>query len=101
MAYVLPDLEYDYAALEPPSRGASWSFTTRSTMPPTSRRRTPRLDEAREVGDFTQVAGVEEALSFNLSGHVLLDLLKEPDIEERHRAAREVNLFVPAAVTEG
>src|ERR1700712_967613 len=47
--YVLPALTYAYGALE-------------------------ALDEARQKGDFSRIAAVEEALAFNLSGHVLHSL---------------------------
>ena len=39
--YTLPDLPYDYGALEPTSPGRSWSCTTPSTTPPTSKAPTP------------------------------------------------------------
>jgi superoxide dismutase, Fe-Mn family len=72
--YVLPDLDYDYAALEPHITGrllelhhakhhAAYVTKANETL--------QQLDEARGKGDFTKIAGLEKALAFNLSGHVL------------------------------
>src|SRR5262245_50476386 len=72
--YVLPDLDYDYAALEPHISGAimeehhgkhhkAYVGKANETL--------EKLDQARETDDFTRIAGLERALAFNLSGHVL------------------------------
>jgi len=72
--YLLPDLDYDYSALEPHISGpllevhhskhhAAYVKNANDTL--------EKLDEARERGDFTRIAGLEKALAFNLSGHVL------------------------------
>jgi len=72
--YVLPDLGYDYASLEPHISGklmelhhnkhhAAYVKKANETM--------EQLDEARDKGDFTRIGGLEKALAFNLSGHVL------------------------------
>src|SRR5262245_28594508 len=72
--YVLPDLDYDYAALEPHISGAimeehhgkhhkAYVGKANETL--------EKLDQAREADDFTRIAGLERALAFNLSGHVL------------------------------
>jgi Fe-Mn family superoxide dismutase len=75
--YVLPDLQYDYGALEPHISGkimelhhdkhhAAYVKGANSAL--------EKLDEARSKDDFTRVAAVEKALAFNLSGHVLHSL---------------------------
>ena len=72
--YVLPDLDYDYSALEPHITGrllelhhakhhAAYVSKANETL--------EQLDEARGRGDFTRIIGLEKALAFNLSGHVL------------------------------
>jgi Fe-Mn family superoxide dismutase len=72
--YVLPDLPYDYSALEPHisakimelhhgKHHAAYVKNANAVL--------ERLDEARKKEDFTRVAAFEKALAFNLSGHVL------------------------------
>ncbi len=72
--YSLPDLEYDYGALEPHISGkimelhhdkhhAGYVKGANQTL--------EKFDEAREKGDFTRLSALEKALAFNLSGHVL------------------------------
>jgi len=72
--YVLPDLDYDYSALEPHISGqimqlhhdkhhAAYVTNANATM--------EKLQGAREKGDFSTIAGLERALAFNVSGHVL------------------------------
>jgi Fe-Mn family superoxide dismutase len=74
MPYVLPDLEYDYGALEPHLSGrimelhhdkhhAAYVKNANSLL--------EQLEEARDHRDFAHIACLEEAFSFNLSGHVL------------------------------
>ena len=75
--YVLPDLDYDYGALEPHISGqimqlhhdkhhAAYVKKANETL--------DQLDEARDKSDFTRIAGLEKSLAFNLSGHVLHSL---------------------------
>jgi len=75
--YVLPDLEYDYSALEPhisaeimqlhhDKHHAAYVKKANETL--------EKLDEARDKADFTRIAGLEKSLAFNLSGHVLHSL---------------------------
>jgi Fe-Mn family superoxide dismutase len=72
--YVLPDLPYDYAALEPHYSGeivelhhdkhhAAYVVGANTTL--------EKLAESRERGDFGAIVGLEKTLAFNISGHVL------------------------------
>src|SRR6058998_4447907 len=75
--YVLPDLRYDYGALEPHVSGrimelhhdkhhAGYVKGANDTL--------EQLHEARLKADFTRLAAMERALAFNLSGHILHSL---------------------------
>ena len=75
--YILPDLEYDFGALEPHISGqimqlhhdkhhAAYVKKANETL--------EKIDEARDKSDFTRIGGLEKALAFNLSGHVLHSL---------------------------
>jgi superoxide dismutase, Fe-Mn family len=75
--YTLPDLQYDYGALEPHISGkimelhhdkhhAGYVKGANETL--------EKLDEARSKEDFTRLGALEKALAFNLSGHVLHSL---------------------------
>jgi len=75
--YTLPDLPYDYAALEPHINGqilelhhdkhhAAYVKGANDTL--------EKIEEARDKGDFTSIVGLEKTLAFNLSGHVLHSL---------------------------
>ena len=75
--YTLPDLQYDFGALEPHISGrimelhhdkhhAGYVKGANDTL--------DKLDEARSKEDFTRVGALEKALAFNLSGHVLHSL---------------------------
>ncbi|WP_214106048.1 superoxide dismutase [Acrocarpospora catenulata] len=72
--YTLPDMPYDYAALEPAITGeilelhhakhhAAYVKGANDTM--------DRLAEARDKGEFSGLVGLEKTFAFNLSGHVL------------------------------
>ncbi|GAA4232961.1 superoxide dismutase [Actinomadura meridiana] len=74
MAYSLPDLPYDYAALEPAITGeilelhhakhhAAYVKGANDTL--------EKLDEARDKDQLGGLVGLEKTLAFNLSGHVL------------------------------
>ncbi len=75
--YVLPDLQYDYGALEPHISGKIMELhhdKHHAAYVKGANTALEKLDEAREKEDFTRVAAVEKALAFNLSGHVLHSL---------------------------
>jgi superoxide dismutase, Fe-Mn family len=72
--YTLPDLPYDYAALEPHTSGQilelhhdkhhqAYVTGANTTL--------EKLEEARAKNDFSTIVGLEKTLAFNLSGHVL------------------------------
>ncbi len=72
--YTLPDLPYDFGALEPHYSGeilelhhdkhhAAYVTGANTTL--------EKLAEARDKGEFGTIVGLEKALAFNLSGHVL------------------------------
>jgi superoxide dismutase, Fe-Mn family len=72
--YTLPDLPYDYGALEPHVSGqimelhhdkhhAAYVAGANQTL--------EKLAAARDTDDFGAVVGLEKTLAFNLSGHVL------------------------------
>ncbi|MBG6090580.1 superoxide dismutase [Actinomadura viridis] len=74
MTYSLPDLPYDYAALEPAITGeilelhhskhhAAYVKGANDTL--------ERLAEARDKEQYGGLVGLEKTLAFNLSGHVL------------------------------
>lgn len=74
MTYRLPELGYDYAALEPhisarilelhhSKHHAAYVSNANAAL--------DRLGDARAKNDLAAVAGLERALAFNLSGHVL------------------------------
>ncbi len=73
-AYTLPDLPYDYAALEPAISGqimelhhdkhhAAYVKGANDTL--------EQLADARDKSQFGTLVGLEKTLAFNLSGHVL------------------------------
>ncbi len=72
--YVLPELRYDYGALEPHvsarimelhhgKHHAAYVVNANTAL--------ERLEEARAAGDFQRIAHLERTLAFNVSGHVL------------------------------
>lgn len=73
-SYTLPELPYDYSALEPHYRAdnlevhhskhhAAYVAGANSTL--------ERLGEARQAENYTGLVGLEKTLAFNVSGHVL------------------------------
>ena len=78
--YKLPDLPYDYAALEPHVSGAIMELhhdKHHKTYVDGANRALEQLMEAREKDDFAQVGAIHRALAFNVSGHVLHSLFWE------------------------
>ena len=74
MTYTLPDLPYDYSALEPAIIGdimelhhdkhhATYVKGTNDTL--------EKIAEARDKGALDGLVGLEKTLAFNLSGHLL------------------------------
>jgi len=74
VTYALPDLDYDYGALEPyyaaqmlelhhSKHHAAYVSGLNTVL--------EQLDSARDSNDFEAIAGLEKKLAFNLSGHVL------------------------------
>jgi len=72
--YSLPDLPYDFGALEPHYSGqilelhhdkhhAAYVAGANSTL--------DRLEESRAANEFSSIVGLEKTLAFNVSGHVL------------------------------
>ena len=72
--YILPDLEYDFGALEPHISGQIMELhhgKHHKAYVEKANETLDKLAEARDKSDFTRLAGLEKALAFNLSGHVL------------------------------
>ncbi len=72
--YTLPELEFDYGALEPHvsarimelhhgKHHAAYVKNANQTL--------VQLEEARDQGSYDRIAYLERALAFNLSGHIL------------------------------
>ncbi|HEY3785730.1 MAG TPA: superoxide dismutase [Steroidobacteraceae bacterium] len=72
--YVLPDLQYDYGALEPHISARIMQLhhdKHHKGYVDGANQVLEQLGEARTKGDFSRIAPLEEALAFHLSGHVL------------------------------
>jgi len=72
--YTLPDLPYDYAALEPYISGQIMELhhdKHHAAYVKGANTALEQMDEARDKQDFSRVGAQEKALAFNLSGHVL------------------------------
>jgi Fe-Mn family superoxide dismutase len=74
MTYTLPDLPYDYSALEPhysakvlelhhDKHHKAYVDGLNTTM--------DKLEKVRASGDYSTIVGLQKTLAFNLSGHVL------------------------------
>lgn len=75
--YVLPDLPYDYAALEPHISGEIMQLhhdKHHRTYVEGANQAMEELGEARRKDDFARIAAIEHRLAFNVSGHVLHSL---------------------------
>lgn len=96
MSYSLPDLPYDYGALEPHCEARVLELhhgKHHAAYVNALNRTLERLAEARARERFDSIVGLEKTLAFNLSGHVLHSLFwtnlnpqggGEPDGELRH-----------------
>ena len=74
MTYVLPDLPYDYAALEPYLSGQIIELHHDKHHAAYVKGANTALDKmaaARDANDFESIVGLEKSLAFNVSGHVL------------------------------
>ena len=72
--YKLPDLKYDYSALEPHISGQIMELhhdKHHAAYVKGANTALEQMDEARDKQDFSRVAATEKSLAFNLSGHVL------------------------------
>jgi Fe-Mn family superoxide dismutase len=75
--YVLPDLRYDYAALEPHYSGRALELhhgKHHAAYVKGVNGALEKLGAARASGDLSAIVGLEKTLAFNLSGHVLHSL---------------------------
>jgi superoxide dismutase, Fe-Mn family len=72
--YVLPDLDYDFGALEPHISAEIMELhhgKHHRAYVEKANETAVKLDEARGKLEFSGIASLERALAFNLSGHVL------------------------------
>jgi superoxide dismutase, Fe-Mn family len=72
-AYTLPDLPYDYGALEPHISGEIMQLhhdKHHNTYVTALNEALEKLAAARDKSDFGPVVGLEKTLAFNLGGHV-------------------------------
>jgi superoxide dismutase, Fe-Mn family len=72
--YTLPDLPYDYGALEPHISGRIMELhhgKHHAAYVKGANTALQRLHDLREKGDFTAISMLEKSLAFNVSGHVL------------------------------
>jgi superoxide dismutase, Fe-Mn family len=75
--YTLPDLSYDYGALEPHVSGKIMELhhdKHHAAYVKAANEAIEKLGEARDREDFSRLSALEKKLSFNLSGHVLHSL---------------------------
>jgi len=75
--YVLPDLPYDYDALEPHISARIMELhhdKHHKAYVDGANKTLEQLAEARSAGDFSRLAGLERALAFHFSGHILHSL---------------------------
>ena len=72
--FVLPDLQYDYGALEPHLSARIMQLhhdKHHRAYVDGANQALDRLQESRAKNDYGKIAALERALAFNLSGHVL------------------------------
>jgi Fe-Mn family superoxide dismutase len=74
MSYSLPDLPYEYSALEPYISGeivALHHDKHHAAYVAGANQALEQLADARAANNFTSIVGLQKTLAFNLSGHVL------------------------------
>jgi len=74
LVYSLPDLPYDYGALEPHVSGRIMELhhdKHHAAYVKGANNALERLHDLRGKGDFTALSMLEKSLAFNVSGHVL------------------------------
>jgi Fe-Mn family superoxide dismutase len=87
--YKLPDLEYDYGALEPFISGKIMELhhdKHHGAYVKGANETIEKLAEARAKGNFDSIGALEKKLAFNVSGHVLHSLFwknMEPKADDR------------------
>ena len=72
--YTLPDLPYDFGALEPHYSGEILELhhdKHHATYVAGANTTLEKLADSREKGDFGAIVGLEKTLAFHISGHVL------------------------------
>src|SRR2546421_12924637 len=72
--YTLPELAYDYSALEPHISGRIMELhhdKHHATYVKGGNTALEKLDSARRSGKFATISMLEKSLAFNVSGHVL------------------------------
>lgn len=80
LMYTLPDLPYDYGALEPAMSGEILELhhdKHHATYVKGANDTTEKIAEARDKGDLSGIVGLEKTLAFNVSGHVLHSIFWE------------------------
>jgi Fe-Mn family superoxide dismutase len=88
--YTLPDLSYDYGALEPHISGKIMQLHHDKHHLAYVNGANTALDglaEAREKNDFSKIAALEKALAFHVSGHVMHSLFWQNLISAKDPAA--------------
>jgi Fe-Mn family superoxide dismutase len=78
--YVLPDMPFDYGALEPHISGRIMELhhnKHHAAYVKGANQTLEKLDEARAKEDFTRLGALEKALAFNISGHILHSIFWE------------------------
>jgi Fe-Mn family superoxide dismutase len=71
--YTLPDLPYDYSALEPYISGKIMELhhdKHHQTYVAGANKAIEQLEEARDKNDFANISRLEKDLAFNLGGHI-------------------------------
>lgn len=71
--YTLPDLDYDYGALEPHISGEIMQLhhdKHHATYVAGANTALEKMEEARAKGDFANINKLEKDLAFNLGGHI-------------------------------